>query len=68
MDGVAYRTSSDLMTFSDPIMALNLTEYRSSNSGNTESPFVFEANGQVFISVCEAARDYMLTSVFKELE
>lgn len=50
--GVAYRTSIDLRTWSAPAMALTLDSAPAmSNSGYTESPFVFERNGWYYLSV-----------------
>lgn len=50
--GVAYRTSRDLLRWSEPAMALVVTGSEPMfNSGYTESPFVFERGGWYYLSV-----------------
>lgn len=50
--GVAYRLSHDLVHWSEPRMALTLERSTPmSNSGFTESPFVFEHGGSYWLSV-----------------
>lgn len=50
--GVAYRTSADLLRWSEPEMALVMRGSEPmSNSGYTESPFVFERGGWYYLSV-----------------
>ena len=50
--GVAYRTSTDLRSWSAPEMALTLESTPAMfNSGFTESPFVFEQNGWYYLTV-----------------
>lgn len=50
--GVAYRTSEDLLSWSDPSMAFVMRDSEPTfNSGYTESPFVFERNGWYYLSV-----------------
>jgi hypothetical protein len=49
--GVAYRLSHDLVHWSEPRMALDLERSPAmSNSGYTESPFVFEHGGSYWLS------------------
>lgn len=50
--GVAYRTSRDLLRWSEPAMALVVADsVPMFNSGYTESPFVFERDGHHYLSV-----------------
>lgn len=48
--GVAYRTSTDLLRWSPPAMALTLDVERF-DSGHTESPFVFHRQGWFYLTV-----------------
>lgn len=49
--GVAYRTSTDLVRWSEPAMALVAERSEPMfNSGYTESPFVFERGGYYYLS------------------
>jgi hypothetical protein len=64
--GVAYRTSADLIHWSDPSMALTLgDDAKLFNSGYTESPFVFERDGWFYLSVTSYPIDYEATQLFR---
>ena len=61
LSGVGFRTSRDLLSWSEPAMALVLPPSlspKSFNSGNTESPFVFKRGSTWYLSVCAAASSY----------
>ena len=63
--GVAYRTSTDLRTWSAPTMALTLESTPAMfNSGYTESPFVFERNGWYYLTVTSYPVAYDATFVY----
>merc|ERR1712113_1239694 len=50
--GVAFRRSHDLLSWTEPEMALVTEEFAPQrNSGCTESPFVFFVNGSYYLSV-----------------
>ena len=52
VSGVAYRTSLDLTSWSEPRMALTLgRDTIRHDSGHTESPFVFERKGWFYLTV-----------------
>jgi hypothetical protein len=64
--GVAYRTSRDLLHWSDPQMALVLGDTPSMfNSGYTESPFVFERGGWYYLSVTSYPVDWDATFIYR---
>ena len=64
--GVAYRTSRDLLHWSDPQMALVLADTpQMFNSGYTESPFVFEKDGWYYLSVTSYPVDWDATFVYR---
>jgi Glycosyl hydrolases family 43 len=63
--GVAYRTSTDLRSWSAPAMALTLESTPPMfNSGYTESPFVFERNGWYYLTVTSYPVEYDATFVY----
>ncbi|MGK5084895.1 DUF2961 domain-containing protein [Bdellovibrionota bacterium FG-1] len=64
--GVAYRTSLDLIHWSEPKMALVLSETPEMfNSGYTESPFVFEKDGWYYLSVTSYPIEWNATMVYR---
>jgi beta-xylosidase len=64
--GVAYRTSYDLNTWSEPRMALVLEHTPPMfNSGYTESPFVFEKDGWFYLSVTSYPVEWDATFLFR---
>jgi hypothetical protein len=63
--GVAYRTSTDLSSFSAPAMALTLESTPPMfNSGYTESPFVFERDGFYYLTVTSYPVEWDATFVY----
>ncbi len=67
LSGVGFRTSRNLLTWSEPAMALVLPPSlspKSFNSGNTESPFVFKRGSTWYLSICAAASSYRRTMLF----
>jgi len=63
--GVAYRTSADLRSWSEPAMALTLESTPGMfNSGYTESPFVFEWKGWYYLAVTSYPVAYDATFVY----
>ena len=66
VSGVAHRTSSDLIHWSEPKMALSLGEATvMPNSGYTESPFVFEHGGYHYLSVTSYPLGWDATFVYR---
>ncbi|MDI1475126.1 DUF2961 domain-containing protein [Polyangium sp. y55x31] len=64
--GVAYRTSLDLATWSEPKMALTLgPDTIRHDSGHTESPFVFERNGWFYLTVTSYPTAWDATFVYR---
>ena len=64
--GVAYRLSHDLVHWSDARMALTLEHAPTmSNSGYTESPFVFERGGSYWLSVSAYPLAWDATLVYR---
>jgi hypothetical protein len=64
--GVAYRTSLDLVNWSEPQMALVLGDTPPMfNSGFTESPFVFERDGWFYLSVTSYPVDWDGTFLYR---
>lgn len=62
--GVAYRSSIDLESWSEPAMALVTDDPSNAESWYTESPFVFFTNGSFYLSVCAVASNYTETRVY----
>jgi hypothetical protein len=63
--GVAYRTSTDLRSWSAPAMALTLESAPARfDSGYTESPFVFERGGWYYLTVTAYPVGYDATFVY----
>ncbi len=62
--GVAYRVSTDLVHWGSPVMALTLPEARS-DSGYTESPFVFHRRGWFYLSVTSYPVAWDATFVYR---
>lgn len=68
VSGVAYRTSRDLIHWSDPVMLAVFGETPpTSNSAYSESPFVFERGGRHFLSVTAYPIAWDATLVFRSL-
>lgn len=65
LSGVAYRSSVDLVHWSEPNMAITLPNTSMFNSGYTESPFVFERGGWFYLSVTSYPIDWTATQVFR---
>ncbi|MCX5789847.1 MAG: family 43 glycosylhydrolase [Elusimicrobia bacterium] len=66
LNGVAYRTSTDLENWSEPAMALTLTKAPPlPNSGYTESPFVFERGGWYYLSATSYPVEYDATFLYR---
>ncbi|HXH73557.1 MAG TPA: DUF2961 domain-containing protein [Bacteriovoracaceae bacterium] len=66
ISGVAYRTSTDLKTWSEPQMALVMTGTTPMfNSGFTESPFLFEKDGWYYLSVTSYPIEWDYTSLYR---
>ncbi|MDC0744138.1 DUF2961 domain-containing protein [Polyangium mundeleinium] len=66
LSGVAYRTSLDLVTWSEPRMALTLgPETIRHDSGHTESPFVFERKGWFYLTVTSYPTAWDATFVYR---
>lgn len=64
--GVAYRLSNDLRTWTEPRMALALPGSKpTSNSAFTESPFVFERGGHVYMSVTAYPLSFDATLLYR---
>lgn len=63
--GVALRTSTDLVHWSEPQMALVLENDKLFNSGFTESPFVFERDGWYYLSFTSYPITWDTTQVFR---
>jgi hypothetical protein len=63
---VAWRTSSDLINWSEPGFALVLTNRpgRLINSGQTESPFVVKIGGRYYLFFCSPDQTYRTTYVY----
>ena len=63
---VAYRTSDDLVTWSEPSIALDLSWSRTmGNSGFTESPFVFHRGEYWYLSVTAYPIEWVATFLFR---
>jgi hypothetical protein len=66
LSGVAYRTSLDLLQWSEPQMALHREGTPPLfNSGYTESPFVFEKDGWYYLSVTSYPVEWDASFVFR---
>ena len=66
LNGVAYRTSTDLENWSEPAMTLTLTKRPPlPNSGYTESPFVFERGGWFYLSATSYPVEYDATFLYR---
>lgn len=66
VSGVAYRTSRDLVSWSEQRMALTVASSgETSNSAYTESPFVFERGGLHFLSVTAYPTSWDATLVYR---
>jgi hypothetical protein len=66
LSGVAYRTSLDLLHWSEPQMALHREGTPPLfNSGYTESPFVFEQDGWYYLSVTSYPIEWDASFVFR---
>jgi hypothetical protein len=66
LNGVAYRTSADLVNWSDPAMAMTLAKAPPlPNSGYTESPFVFERGGWYYLSVTSYPVEYDASFLYR---
>lgn len=66
ISGVAYRTSRDLVQWSEPRMALTIgSSSETSNSAYSESPFVFERNGLHFLSITAYPTSWDATLVYR---
>jgi beta-xylosidase len=64
--GVAYRTSMNLLDWSEPHQALTRTDTTPMfNSGFTESPFVFERDGWYYLSVTSYPVEWNASFVFR---
>jgi arabinan endo-1,5-alpha-L-arabinosidase len=63
---VAYRTSPDLLHWSEPGLALALRDRRGRlvNSGSTESPFVVKIGGLYYLFICSPDQSYRTTYVY----
>lgn len=68
INGVAYRLSRDLLHWTEPRMVLSLDDApRLSNSGYTESPFVFERQGYFYLSVTSYPLAFNATMIYRSL-
>ena len=66
LNGVAYRTSTDLENWSEPAMAMTLAKIPPlPNSGYTESPFVFERGGWYYLSVTSYPVEYDASFLYR---
>lgn len=66
LNGVAYRTSTDLENWSEPAMAMTLPKVPPlPNSGYTESPFVFERGGWYYLSVTSYPVEYDASFLYR---
>lgn len=66
VSGVGYRTSLDLVSWSEPSMALTLgRDTIRHDSGHTESPFVFERGGWFYLTVTSYPTAWDATNVYR---
>jgi hypothetical protein len=66
VSGVAYRLSKNLSAWSEPHMVLTLDDApHISNSGYSESPFVFQSNGFYYLSVTSYPVQWDATMLYR---
>lgn len=69
VSGVALRTSTDLLHWSEPKMALTMgDDTLMPNSGYSESPFVFRRNGVWMLSITEYPRAWDGTYLYRSAD